>query len=213
MAVAYDNSLYYQSGNRDNSKTFTVAANAIIFAFVDLGAGGAAISAMSIGGASFVSLGANTGNLYGWVCSAPPTGISTIKIHNTGLFQHGIGFVSYTGHQQATAFGTVRAQTSGTASTYNISVSSTSTDLVINCIRATGGTNAAFANNGTTRLSGTNSGISRLIIADIGGANSITLSATVATAATSWDSISVPLHYTAIAATNACFLAMLGVGI
>lgn len=214
MAVAFDNSLYYTSGSRDNSKTITLAANAILFAFVDLPGGGAAISAMSIGGVSFVSLGANTGNLYGWVCSAPPTGVSTVKIHNTGLFQHAVGFASYTGHQQAGAYGTVRAQTSGTASTYNISVSSTSTDLVINCIRATGGTNAAFANNGTTRFSGTCSGISRMILADIGGANSITLSATVATAATSWDSISVPLHFTAIAASGiSCFITLMGVGL
>lgn len=212
MAVAYDNSLFFASGNRDDSRTITLAANSILFAFLDLAAGGAAISAMSVGGASFVSIG-GTDKLFAWVCSAPPTGITTIKVHNTGLFQHGVAFVSYTGHQQAGAYGTVRATSSGTASTFNISVSSTSTDLVINCIRATGGTNAAFANNGTTRLSGTNSQISRLIIADIGGASSITLSATVATAATSWDSISVPLHYTAIAATNACFLAMMGVGV
>jgi len=214
MAVpVYDNSVFVSSGNRDHSLTFTIAANAILFGILDCGGGGAIVSAMTANGNSMLSLGAgtNTDKIFGWILSAPPSGNVTIKMHHTGLFQHSWTFVSYTGHTANAAYGTVTPLSSGSANTFNFSASSTATDLVVYAIRATGTANAAFANNGTTRLSGSNSNVSRMILADLGGASSITLSCTVQTAATSWDGIAIPLHG-ASSVTVLPMKALLGVG-
>lgn len=215
MPITYDNSKFYWGGNRDDSATFTVAANSIVFAFVNLPGGGAVFSAMDLGGVALGSIaGANTANVFAWCCTSPPTGVTTFNLHLTGLFQHSVALVSYNGHvtTSGSIFGTPHPQSSGTASNFNISVSSTSNDLVVSCIRVTGGTNASFFNNGTTRGSITDSGVARLILADIGGAASITLSATVQTAATSWDSVSIPLHIN-LTVAGGYFLALMGVGL
>jgi hypothetical protein len=214
MALTFDNAIYQQNGNQDHSITITLAANAVLFAFVEILNGGAAFSAMDLGGAPMNSVGgANTAHLFAWVCSSPPTGITTFRLGLTGLFQHGVALVSYTGAPTSGQYGSPAPNSSGAASNYNISVSSTTTDFVVHAVRVSNAVNAAFANNGTTRLSGTCSGLSRLIIADQGGASSITLSCTVQTAAASWDSVSIPLHAAAGGVTLVGIKMMLSVGL
>lgn len=214
MAVTYDNAAFTAVAAAGGSITLTCAANSILFAFVQIAGG--SVSAMTIDGNAMLSVaGAQTQWLQAWVYSAPGAGVHTIKCHMPAALQFGFAVASYTGHQQNNAFGTVKPTSSGTALNYNISVSSTTTDLVIHAINVASATaDTITINNGTTRLTPqSDSSRAMFVLADIPGAPSITLSATCI-ASHPWESVSIPLHATvAAAASTVPFRMLLGVGI
>jgi hypothetical protein len=194
MAVTFDKAWSIATGSSGASLTITCAANAVLFAFAEVAAG--SVSAMTLNGTSFTSLGgAQTQTLQAFIFSAPPTGVSTFKIHWPIAIQFSVMLASYTGHSTTNYTGNCRAQSSGAANNFNVSVSATNGDMVIVGFRVTSATaDVVTINNGTTRLAPF-SDSSRAIcaLADIAGATSITLSATCV-AAHAWDAIAIPLH-------------------
>lgn len=212
MAIAFDNA-WFKAGTSPFSLTVTCAPNAVLFAFAALASG--TISALTCNGNPFSSLaGCQTQTLQGWIFSAPPTGVSTIKLHwlADGVFQNALMVASYTGHDTTNYVGTCKGQSSGAAVNFNVSASSTATDFVIVGIRCTSATaDVVTINNGTTRIAPISDSTHAIVaLADIGGAPSVTLSATCV-AAHAWDACFIPLH-AAAGVSIIPLKCMLGVG-
>lgn len=213
MAITFDNAWTISTGSSGASITITCAANAVLFAFAEVAAG--SVSAMTLNGSSFTSLGgAQTQTIQAWIFSAPPTGVSTFKIHWPIALQFSVMLASYTGHNTTTYTGNCRAQSSGAANNFNVSVSATTGDLVIVGFRCTSATaDVVTINNGTLRIAPF-SDSSRAIcaLADIAGATSITISATCVVAH-AWDAVAIPLHYSAGTITVIPLQNLLSVGL
>lgn len=152
-----------------------------------------------------------------WGLTAPPAGVLSISANTVAAASLNFCLVAigYVGHRQigGSPFGTVALGTA-TGATANLSVSSTSTDLVVFGFGASANL-AVVLNNGTNRADITHSTTGRLVIGDIAGAATVSISATANGAGTVWSMIGVPIiasaaQTTSIRFDNAAFTATSG---
>lgn len=174
------------------------------------------ISALTWNGTSLTrltGLSTSSRNSELWVLTAPAAGSFNVVANWVGSGGTGLFALSYNNVKASGGFGTPVAASAAAAATVNMSLSSTNTDLCVGYFAYNTAANAVTINNGTTRRSLCCSTTIRMVVADIAGAASITLSATAA-ASGAWVMLGVPLVFSATAAGGSFVgsLAMLGAG-
>lgn len=213
MPVTFDNIAKSQSTGTALQFNLTVGANAVLLAyFVHDSVNQRSVSAVAYGGVamtrlgSTLALGTNNIRMEVWGLTAPAAGSNVLSAQfaQSDLW-YGFG-VSYLNATGTTPFGTVASATSGGATVLNLSVSSTSTDLISFFMAATG---AITLSNGTQRQT---AGSQAIVVGDIAGAGPETVSATNAGSIT-WGGLGLSIRFSAAAASTLRFTrAMTGVG-
>jgi hypothetical protein len=162
-----------------------------------------------------VSAGTSRSEL--WGLTAPPSGTLTISAIPAGtqVATWCLAATTYTGQRQigGSPFGTV-AQGSATAANVALSVSSTSTDLVVYGFGISANTTITTT-TGTNRTNTTHSTTGRLVVGDVTGAATLSISATSGASGV-WGMLAVPVvasltATTSLAFDNAAFTATTGV--
>lgn len=203
MPVTFDNAIANGDPASRASASFvmTLTTNASLVVGIVSSDPTASVSAVAYGGVALTQIGV-TRSLSIWALSAPASGANTLSC-NFGLTTWwAVIAASYVGVQAANGFGTISSLNTATVPTLNMSVSSTINDMAVVWTRVNTNNTVVF-NNGNTRASCTASANLRFVMADITGASgSVTLSATVSTADTSWNAIGVSLRFSAAAAAS-----------
>lgn len=211
MPVTFDNSTATVGGALVSlTVALTVANGAVLLAFT-ANDNTRSVSAMAYNGVAMTRLGgAAISSRFSelWVLTAPAVGANNLVVNFTGACSCGIFGMSYTNVKDVGGFGTVSTGISGNAALANLSVSSTNTDLVVACA-AWINVNALVFNNGTTRGSLCVSTTCRMVIGEIAGAASVTLSSS-STAIGNFFSYGIPLIFSAAAASG-LYMSLLGV--
>lgn len=150
------------------------------------------------------AISASTSRFELWGLSSVPAGVLTISAIPAGtqVATWAMAATTYTGQRQVggSPFGTAVGGTSGATTTVNFSVSSTSTDLVAFGFGISANVSLTL-NNGTTRATATHSTTGRMVIGDIAGDATVSLSAT-AGGSVVWGFLAVPIVASATPATT-----------
>lgn len=169
------------------------------------------ISGVSANGFNFTRLGqvsANTSRSELWGLSGfPGSATLTITLNTTGAasLDFCVVVTSYIGQRTigGSPFGTF-VQGTATAATGNLSISSTSDDLVAFGFAISANTSLVL-NNGNTRASSTATLVARLVVGDIAGGTTVSVSATAGAGTPVWSMFGVPLVVSAAQATTLAF--------
>lgn len=168
------------------------------------------LSAVNAGGVAMTRLGlvsaGGTSTLELWGLTAAPIATLTISATQVGTTSANFALiaVSYIGQRTVggSPFGTVAVGTATTV-TANLSVSSTSTDLVVFGFGISANT-TLVTNNGTLRASATASSLARLVVGDIAGAATVSVSASAGVSSL-WGMMGVPLVASSTPTTTIVF--------
>lgn len=213
MPITFDNvGTSFTSGTTCSVNfTFTAGANTVLLVYTVADVG-RSCSAVAYAGVQLTQLIHVTTNQL-WALTAPAAGANTLSVDwvttgGTGAFR--ATAVTYLGVKAVGGFGTLQSTTT-TGVVINLSLSSTTTDLVA-FFAVTTNNVSLTASPGTTRLSASHSG-DLMLIGDIAGAATISLSAVVPGSSVI-RFIGQPLIFSLAAAVTSPFtLSMLGVGL
>lgn len=212
MAINFDNIATGFTNGQALKFTLTAATAATLVFFV-VNDNGRSVSSVAYNGVALTKKG--TGVLNGpnaemWVLSAPNSGVLTLSLQMAigSSSLRGVA-ITYTNVKQVAGFGTPINVSNFAATNVNMSLSSTTTDIVVGLF--TINNNGTLAMSGNTRLSATVSSVAKLICGDTTGASSITLSA-VAGTSSNWCQLGIPLVFSA-AAANAFIPSMMMMGV
>ena len=215
MPVTFDNfGTSFSSGVDCNVNfLFTAAADTVLLVYT-VGDGTRSVSAIAYNGVALTQLFQDASHQL-WALTAPTAGINTLSVDwvtTGGALQFRAVAVTYLNVKAVGGFGTLQGTKTAAAVVGNLSLSSSTTDIVAYFVRASAGGNLD-ALPGTTRLSGSASANARFVFADVAGAATISLSASAA-AATTIRIIGQPLIFSVAAAgaTRLNLRALLGVG-
>jgi hypothetical protein len=198
MAVTIHNTTFTAGGASAAVRVLvhTATANSCILIWTHSNETGS-ISAVGVGGVAATRLGAVDGGGSRselWGLTAPAAGNLTISARfvGTGQSRWGLAATTLVGHRHVggSPFGTFVAATAS-SDTVNLSVSSTSTDLVVFGLGVSGDA-AVTLNNGSLVLDMSHSTVGRLVIGSIAGADPTSISATAAASVT-WGLMALPI--------------------
>lgn len=209
MPVTFDNAASGQTSGVALSLALTAAANTVLVVFT-LNDDGRSMSSVAYNGVNLTRLcNVSPGDVEIWGMTAPAAGANNLIVNITGA-STGFGVIACT-YLNAGGFGTAVSGTATTANP-NLSLSSTTTDIVIGGFKVGFGT--VEIKNGTTRGNVTTAAVNnaRLVVADIAGAASVTLSASMSSSQ-NMQMGGVTIRFSAAAASSFVgFRALMGVG-
>jgi hypothetical protein len=213
MPVTFDNSNSTSTNGTALSLALTAASNAVLVAFT-FNDNAQSCSSVAYNGVALTRLcRVSPGDVEIWGLTAPAAGANNLVVQLAGAAT-GFGVVActYTNAKSTNTFGTAVSGTATTANP-NLSLSSTTTDIVIGAFKVGFGT--CEIKNGTTRGSVTAAGVNnaRMVVADIAGAPSVTLSASMSSSQ-NMQMGGVTIQFSAAATSSFVgFRSLMGVGI
>lgn len=215
MPVTFDNSVVGGTNGATLSVPFTVGANATLLVFVaSENTVSNSISAITIGTTALTQKGRITSNscpLEVWVLTAAPAGVSTLSIgFVAGGNDWALAAVTYKNVKDTGSFGTVISKSATATASCSLVISSTTVDIVVAAFGFTTWNQAPVLNSGTTRATGSMSGVIHLVVGDMAGALAVTISATAVSS--NWMMLGIPVIFSVSTATTPRFRSLLGVG-